>query len=76
MRQAEGFDNKAQEALRAALPLRRTIDLSDGDCVLISTAASMALSHCRRRMGAAVAAVVCRIASRASAGSRIGRASR
>ena len=36
-RQAEGFDDKAQEALRAALPLRRTIDLSDGDCVLIST---------------------------------------
>ena len=37
MRQSEGFDTKAQEALRAALPLRRTIDLSDGDCVLIST---------------------------------------
>ena len=35
--ESTGFDKVAQAGLRAALPLKRTIDLSDGDLVLINT---------------------------------------
>ena len=36
-RQALGFDQAGQAELRAALPLKRTIDVGDGDLVLINT---------------------------------------
>lgn len=37
LKQQRGFDPSAQVAIRAALPLKRTIELSDGDLVLINT---------------------------------------
>lgn len=37
LKQSAGFDPAAQEALRAALPLKKTIELEDGDLVLINT---------------------------------------
>lgn len=37
LRQSAAFDDGAQEALRAALPIKRTIELNDGDLVLINT---------------------------------------
>ena len=36
-KQSAGFDRDAQQGLRAALPIQRTIDVADGDLVLIST---------------------------------------
>ena len=36
-RQAEGFRGEAQAYLRSALPLRRRLELRDGDLVLINT---------------------------------------
>ena len=37
LRQAEGFDPEAQDYIRAALPLKRRLELRDGDLVLINT---------------------------------------
>ena len=37
MKQESGFDAKAQEDLRAALPLQRTMHVEDGDLCLINT---------------------------------------
>merc|ERR1719424_2053246 len=37
LKQSAGFDEKAQRGLQAALPIKRTMDLADGDLVLINT---------------------------------------
>ena len=37
LKQSAGFDPEAQARLRSALPLKRTIELADGDLVLINT---------------------------------------
>ena len=37
LKQAKGFDTAAQECLSAALPLRRTMQMGEGDLCLINT---------------------------------------